>query len=124
MKSPSVRSRRAKSTFQPGLDLSPKSGSKGKSPQKKGQQSSSKKRASKITPESKVPSSTKKQKTAAQPVEHTSPSFHMSQTQGVEVVRPAYNRRSPGQNNGPLSGYSKRLFCIDLFLIQDFQECT
>mmetsp|Transcript_16550 Transcript_16550/g.35758 ORF Transcript_16550/g.35758 Transcript_16550/m.35758 type:complete len:2289 (+) Transcript_16550:224-7090(+) len=111
-KSSSVRTRRAKSTYQPGGQdsphkPSPQSGPKGKSPQKiGGKQSSSKKRLPKITPESKAGSSTtKKQKTMQQLEEHTSPSFHMSQTQGVEAP-PSYNRRSPGKNDGPLSGFS------------------
>jgi len=119
-KSASVRSRRAKTTYQPGQDKSPKSASKGKAPKQKEQQSL-KKRASKITPESKVgSSSTKKQKTAEQPEEHISPSFHMSQTQGVEVLQPAYNRRSPAQNNAPLSGYSFFFSGIDPnFLIEE-----
>lgn len=118
--SASVRTRRVKTTFQP--DSSPKSSPKsaakgGKSPQKRGgkqQPTSSKKRVStKITPETKASSGTakKKQKTkAAQQLEEdstSSPSFHMSQTQGVEAMLPYNNRRSPGQNNGPLSGFSE-----------------
>jgi len=107
----SVRTcRLAKSSVQPGVDSSPKSVSKGKkqtSPKTKSKElTSSKKRAPKITPETKFESS-KKQKTEAQSEEHLSPSFHQSQTQGVEDNRKTYNRRSPGQKNGPLSGYSK-----------------
>ena len=104
--SASVRTRRAKTSYSP--NSSPK---KGKSPQKNGHQSSSSKRkASKITPETKtkVASGTgKKQKLAKQPQEQTSTSFHMSQTQNVGAILPSFDRRSPGQNNGPLSSFSE-----------------
>ena len=114
--SASVRTRRIKSTFQPGEQDSPlkkpspnKSGAKRKSPQQK--ESAAKRKASKITPEAKVGSSTKKQKTLPLPEdeeEHMSPSFHMSQTQApvIPVSTSSYNRRSPGNNNGPLNGLS------------------
>ena len=120
--SSSVRTRRIKSTFQPGEQdspvkkPSPKSGAKRKSPQQKtesaAKRSASKKRkaSTKITPETKVGSSTKKQKSLPQhdDEEHLSPSFHMSQTQAqaVPVSTSSYNRRSPGNNNGPLNGLS------------------
>jgi hypothetical protein len=38
------------------------------------------------------------------------PSFHMSQTQGDDAVLPSYSRRSPGQDGGPLRGFSKFIY--------------
>merc|ERR1711966_264269 len=90
-KSSSVRSRRTKNAYQP-EDSSITSGSKRKSPNKK-QLSSVKKRAPKITPETKSSG-------LQQPDEHVSPSFHMSQTQALEVP-PSYSKKG-----GPLTGYS------------------
>ena len=103
VKSSSVRSRRTKNAYQP-EDSSITSGSKRKSPNKK-QLSSVKKRAPKITPETKSSG-------LQQPDEHVSPSFHMSQTQAVEVP-PSYSKKG-----GPLTGYSEKLFVLISFFIR------
>lgn len=93
----------------------PKSNAKGKNHKEKGQQHSLKK--IKITPESKMGSGTAKRKKTAEQVEEVkSPSFHSSQTQGVESVLPSFSRRSPGGPLGPLSGYSEFICCVHLFL--------
>lgn len=93
----------------------PKSNAKGKKHKEKGQQHSLKK--IKITPESKMGSGTAKRKKTAERVEEVkSPSFHSSQTQGVESVLPSFSRRSPGGPLGPLSGYSEFICCVHLFL--------
>lgn len=117
----SKRTRKAKSSFQPGESESPVKESKPattkrKSPQqKKAEKSTTKKkrRASKITPDTRMSSSSKKQKTTPKPEDDDDedddgPSFHLSQTQGVDALAlPSYNnRRSPGNNNGPLSGFN------------------
>ena len=114
--SASVRSRRSKSVYSPNSSpqkLSPKSAgtTKRKSPTQKKetrQQTSStaaskKRRASKITP-----TPAKKQKTSPQAAndEHTSPSFHMTQTQAVDVVIPSFSARRSPVSDGPLKGYS------------------
>ena len=93
----------------------PKSDAKGKTHKEKGQQRSPKKR--KITPESKMGSGAAKRKKTPGQVEevNSSPSFHSSQTQGVESVLPSFSRRSPGGPLGPLSGYSE-FICVHLFL--------
>lgn len=123
-KSSSVRSRRAKSAHQPGRQGSPKpspqSSAKRKSPKNKGgMQSSSKKLVvSKITPESKSGPSTTKQNKTNQREEHASPSFHLSQTQGV-AAPPSYNRRSPGLSKGLLSGLSFFYSGIDPNFLMD-----
>ena len=84
----------------------------------KGERSKTKetKEVSKITPDKKKAravsplvnnGSNKRQKKAEHVKEHTSPSYHMTQTQDIETIMPSYNRRSPNSNiNGPLSGYS------------------
>ena len=97
--------RRSNAAYQPGEDSPAKSATKGKtSQQKKGQkQSTSKKRASKITPES---SSIKKQKTV-DPEEDTSPSFHASQTQDAQTTGRSFTKRSPGPKDGPLKDFSE-----------------
>jgi hypothetical protein len=58
----------------------------------------------------------KRKKTAERVEEVKSPSFHSSQTQGVESVLPSFSRRSPGGPLGPLSGYSEFICCVHLFL--------
>ena len=69
------------------------------------QPSSSRKPISKVTPEPKVEKiNTSLQKKA------NKPSFHMSQTQGDDAVLPSYSRRSPGQDGGPLRGFSKFIY--------------
>jgi hypothetical protein len=73
-----------------------------KQPQKSISKDNSKKPISKITPESKLET-----KNASLPTKTHKPTFHMSQTQGVEAVPPSYNRCSPRQDDGPLRGLSK-----------------
>lgn len=115
-----MRSRRATSyqvsPVSPPPNPLPKSDAKGKTHKEKGQQRSPKKR--KITPESKMGSGAAKRKKTAEQVEemNSSPSFHSSQTQGVEFVLPSFSRRSPGGPLGPLSGYSEFVCCVNLFL--------
>ena len=133
-KSPSQRSRRAKSQYLPGEDTASDSG---KPPSRK-------RGASKITPEvdvrakastTKGPgsvssesassastkrasnlSSSKKQRLNR--VEDVSPSFHMDQTQ--QVAPPTSFRRSPVAKNGPLAGISFFYSGIDSsFKIED-----
>lgn len=107
LRSGSVRARRAASKLLNSPDKSPpeqpqKSGTKKNSVSEKTLKSSSKKTITKITPESKV-----EKNTTSLPKKVYKPSFHMSQTQGVETVLPSYNRSSPRQDGGPLRGFSK-----------------
>lgn len=122
-KSPSQRSRRAKSQYLPGEETASDSG-------KLASRNDSRKRgASKITPEvdvraktstTKGPSSVSSESTSSTTtkrasnlsskkqrfngVEDVSPSFHMDQTQ--QVAPPTSFRRSPAAKNGPLAGIS------------------
>lgn len=119
-----MRSRRASSALQVSDSTppkpSPKSDAKGKTPKKTGQQGSGSSKKRKITPESKMGSGKAKRKKTVDQVgqENSSPSFHSSQTQGVVSVLPSYSSRSPGQNSGPLSGFSK--FILLCMLVSGF----
>lgn len=102
-----MRARRATSKFLNSPNSSPykqlqKSDVKEDSVLERAQKSSSKKPISKITPESKL-----EKKNASMLKKEYKPSFHMSQTQGVEAVLPPYKRCSPRQDGGPLTGLSK-----------------
>lgn len=102
-----MRARRATSKFLCSPNSSPykqlqKSDTKEDLVMESVQKRSSKKSISKITPESKL-----EKNNASMMKKEYKPSFHMSQTQGVEAVLPPYNRCSPRRDGGPLAGLSK-----------------